>query len=470
MCPNTETATPSINSRSFSRLPLNEALLTNLASLGYNNMTPIQEQGLPVMLNGEDIIAQAKTGSGKTAAFGLTLLNAINIKFFAVQALVLCPTRELAEQVAQAIRALARQMPNVKIINLSGGMPMKPQLDSLKHGTHIVVGTPGRVQKHIDKETLVLDKLNILVLDEADRMLDMGFLDEMRAIIKHCPKKRQTLLFSATFPQEIKRMSIEFMNNPKEIVIKTAEAEQYIDQLFYEVTEANKFSVLTSLLKHHKPSSTLIFCNTKLLTTEITRMLRSEGFSTVALNGDMDQVDRDLAIIKFTNQSCSILVATDVAARGLDIQELPLVINYELAYERDTHTHRIGRTGRAGNKGLAISLTTAPDAQRVCSIEDTHSRPFVWGNLTKISQSRETPPLPSMVTLCLDAGKKDKIRAGDIVGALTKDAALPFDVIGKINVFPLKSYVAINNSHATLACQVLQMGTLKGRRVQVKKL
>ena len=275
MCPNTETATPSINSRSFSRLPLNEALLTNLASLGYNNMTPIQEQGLPVMLNGEDIIAQAKTGSGKTAAFGLTLLNAINIKFFAVQALVLCPTRELAEQVAQAIRALARQMPNVKIINLSGGMPMKPQLDSLKHGTHIVVGTPGRVQKHIDKETLVLDKLNILVLDEADRMLDMGFLDEMRAIIKHCPKKRQTLLFSATFPQEIKRMSIEFMNNPKEIVIKTAEAEQYIDQMFYEVTEANKFSVLTSLLKHHKPSSTLIFCNTKLLTTEITRMLRS---------------------------------------------------------------------------------------------------------------------------------------------------------------------------------------------------
>lgn len=470
MCPNTETETPSIDSRSFSRLPLNDALLTNIASLGYDNMTPIQEQGLPVMLNGEDVIAQAKTGSGKTAAFGLTLLNALNLKFFAVQALVLCPTRELAEQVSQAIRALARQMPNVKIINLSGGMPMKPQLDSLKHGTHIVVGTPGRVQKHIDKETLKLDKLNILVLDEADRMLDMGFLDDIRAIIKHCPKIRQTLLFSATFPQEINRMSIDFLSNPKEIIIKTAEAEQHIDQLFYEVTEANKFFVLTSLLKHYKSNSTLIFCNTKLLTTEVTRMLRAEGYSAMALNGDMDQVDRDLAIIKFTNQSCSILVATDVAARGLDIQELPLVINYELAYERDTHTHRIGRTGRAGNQGVAISLTTTPDAQRICAIEDTHSHPLIWGDLAKLSPSHETPPLPSMVTLCLDMGKKNKIRAGDIVGALTKDAALPFDVIGKINVFPLKSYVAINKSHATHACQVLQMGKIKGRRVHVTKL
>ena len=466
MCPNTSAT----DNRSFSQLPLHNALLSNITSLGYENMTPIQEQSLPLMLNGDDVIAQAKTGSGKTAAFGLALLNAMNLKLFAVQALILYPTRELAEQVSQAIRTLARQMPNVKIITLSGGMPMKPQLDSLKHGTHIVVGTPGRVQKHLDKETLKIDKLTMLVLDEADRMLDMGFLDAMRAIVKLCPKKRQTLLFSATFPPEIKRLSIEFMNNPKEIVIKQAQAEQHITQLFYDVTKTDKFGVLTALLKQYKPTSTLIFCNTKLSTMEVTRLLKDEGFSAVALNGDLDQVDRDLAIIKFSNQSCSILVATDVAARGLDIQELPLVINYELAYERDTHTHRIGRTGRAGNKGVAISLTTLSDAHRVCAIEDTHSVPLVWGNITKLSPSRETPPLPNIVTLCLDIGKKDKIRPGDIVGALTKEESLPFGVIGKINVLPLKSYVAINKSHASRACQILQTGTLKGRRVLVKKL
>ena len=470
MCPNSQTETPSDKPQSFSILPLNETLLSNLASLGYETMTPIQAQSLPIMLNGEDVLAQAKTGSGKTAAFGLSLLNTINVRFFAVQALVLCPTRELAEQVGQAIRALARQMPNVKIINLSGGMPMKPQLDSLKHGAHIVVGTPGRIQKHLDKETLVLDKINTLVLDEADRMLDMGFLDSIRAVTKFCPKKRQTLLFSATFPSEIKRMSIEFMTNPKEIVIQNIATEQHIEQLFYDVTQADKFNVLTALLKQHKPNSTIIFCNTKQLTTETASLLKREGFSAIALNGDMEQIDRDLAIIKFTNQSCSILIATDVAARGLDIQELPLVINYELAHDSDTHTHRIGRTGRAGNKGLAISLTTSSDAYKVNLIEDKNSSPLVWGNIDKLKHSNEMPASPAMVTLCLDMGKKDKIRAGDIVGALTKDNALSFDVIGKINIFPLKSYVAIKKNQASQALKIFQEGKLKGRTVRAKKI
>lgn len=455
---------------SFSTLSLNDALLTNLASLGYTSMTPIQAQSLPRMLNGEDIIAKANTGSGKTAAFGLTLLNAITLKFFAVQALVLCPTRELAEQVAVAIRQLARQMPNVKIINLSGGMPMKAQLDSLKHGAHIIVGTPGRVQKHLDKESLVLDKLTTLVLDEADRMLDMGFLDAIRAVVKFCPKKRQTLLFSATYPVEIKGMSYEFMQSPTEIVVETAPAEQDIAQLFYDVNQCTKFTVLMNLLKHHKPSSALIFCNTKRMTTEVAGLLKKEGFSATALNGDMEQIDRDIAIIQFTNQSCSILVATDVAARGLDIKDLPLVINYEVAFEHDVHTHRIGRTGRAGNKGIAISLTTASDAHRICAIEDGQTQPLMWGTLDELTQSNSLPATPSMVTLCLDVGKKDKIRAGDILGALTKDLALPGDVIGKINIFPMKSYVAINKSHAKQAHQFLQNGKLKGCRVNARKI
>ena len=455
---------------SFSILPLHQTLLTNLVALGYEQMTPIQSQSLPLMLNGADVIAKAHTGSGKTAAFGLTILNKLKLDLFSTQALILCPTRELAEQVSQAIRQLARLMPNVKVVNLSGGMPMKPQLDSLKYGAHIVVGTPGRVQKHLDKASLVLNQLSILVLDEADRMLEMGFLEAIRSVVKHCPKLRQTLLFSATYPEDIKHMSYAFMHNPAEVFIEHAPEVLDIEQRFYQVTDCNKFAVLTSLLKHHNARSTLIFCNTKQQTTEVVHFLKQAGFSATALNGDLEQIDRDVAMILFSHESCSILVATDVAARGLDIKELPLVVNYELAFERDTHTHRIGRTGRAGEKGLAISLTTAADGMRICAIEDSQTQPIVWGNIAELTHSNQPASTPTMITLCLDSGKKDKIRAGDILGALTKDGGLPADAIGKINVLPLKSYVAIHKNHATQAYQYFQRGTLKGRRVNVRKM
>ncbi len=448
----------------FSQLGLKEPLLKNLASLAFTTMTPIQTDCLPSLLNGEDMIIRANTGSGKTVAFGLTILNNLNLKLFAVQALVLCPTRELAEQVSQAIRQLARQMPNVKIINLSGGMPMKPQLDSLKHGAHIVIGTPGRIQKHLDTNSLVLDKLTLLTLDEADRMLDMGFFDAIESIVKKCPKDRQTLLFSATYPQEIKTMSQAIMRNPKEVFIEKDQAAERIEQLFYEVDAHSKPSLLIALLKHYKPSASLVFCNTKQRTIEVVDRLKKERFSVLPLHGDMEQIDRDLSIIQFTNKSCSILVATDVAARGLDIKELPLVINYELAFEADVHTHRIGRTGRAGNHGLAISLTTVADAQRVCAIEDAQQHPIVWSVVEDIPSVDSAPVLPQMITLCLDLGKKDKIRAGDIVGALTKEARLPGDVIGKIDVLSYKSYIAIDKRHCAQAVQYFKTGKIKGRQ------
>lgn len=455
---------------SFSCLPLREALKNNLSSLNFQVMTPIQMHSLPLMLQNEDVIAQAETGSGKTVAFGLTLLNKLNIDLYAVQALVLCPTRELAEQVSQALRRLARLMPNIKILNLSGGIPMKPQLESLRHSAHIIVGTPGRVQKHLEKATLSLDKLQTLVLDEADRMLDMGFLEDMKTIVSFCPKRRQTLLFSATYSDEIKKLSRQFLLNPKEISIKSQQVEFDIEQLFYEVQKSSeKFSALKALLLHHKSSSTLIFCNTKQLTSELAESLTKSGFSAIALNGDMEQVERDIAIIRFANQSCSILVATDVAARGLDIKELPIVINYELAFEHDVHIHRIGRTGRAGNKGLALSLTTPADALRVCAIEEALGHPVTWGNLNEL-QNKDTKNLqPSMVTLCLAAGKKDKIRPGDILGALTKDAGLPGDAIGKIDITALYSYVAIYRDHADKAYRYFQNGKLKGRKVNIKR-
>ncbi len=457
--------------QSFANLNLREALTNNLATLGYHSMTPIQAQSLPIMLNNNDIIAQAKTGSGKTAAFGLALLNRLNVENYAVQALVLCPTRELAEQVSQTLRQLARLLPNVKVLNLSGGMPLKPQLDSLRHGAHIIVGTPGRVQKHLDKESLTLNKLQTLVLDEADRMLDMGFFDAIHDIIALCPKQRQTLLFSATYPSEIKKLASEFMQNPKRVVVEDAHTEFDIQQLFYEMNHAkDKFPLLKKLLLHHKPASTLIFCNTKELTAQLTANLKNEGFSAMALNGDMEQFERDVAIIRFKNQSCSILVATDVAARGLDIKELPAVINYELAFEHDVHIHRIGRTGRAGSKGLALSLTTPADAQRLCAIEDNLKHPVTWGDVSNLNKTDHPILLPEMVTLCLNAGRKDKIRPGDILGALTKDAGLAGDTIGKIDITPLYSYVAIHQNHADKAFEYLQTGKLKGRKVNVKKL
>tara|TARA_R110000868_G_scaffold15698_8_gene71646 strand:+ start:432 stop:1835 length:1404 start_codon:yes stop_codon:yes gene_type:complete len=465
------TATQQPTNDAFSTLKLREALLNNLVTLDYAHMTPIQAQSLPIMLEGHDVIAQAKTGSGKTAAFGLSLLNHLDNEQFNTQALILCPTRELAEQVSQALRRLARLIPNVKILNLSGGMPIKPQVDSLRHGAHIIVGTPGRVQKHLDKETLSLRNLKTLVLDEADRMLDMGFIDAMHEIIRVCPSNRQTLLFSATYPSEIKKLASEFMKNPKRIVVESKDETLDIEQRFYEAkNHAIKFETLVALLLHHKPSSTLIFCNTKELTTQLASSLNQEGFNAIALNGDMEQYDRDLAMIRFSNQSSSILVATDVAARGLDIKELPAVINFEIAFEHDVHIHRIGRTGRAGSKGLALSLTTPADAERLCAIEDSLKQPLTWGEMSELNATEHTISKPEMITLALGAGKKDKIRPGDILGALTKDAGLPGNKIGKIDIGPLYSYVAVHHSLADKAYQYLVNGKLKGRRVDVKRL
>lgn len=463
--------TDSTSPLGFASLNLREGLFKNLATLGYDTMTPIQAQSLPMMLNNQDVIAQAKTGSGKTAAFGLSLLNRLNVENYAVQALILCPTRELAEQVSIALRQLARLMPNVKVLNLSGGMPLKPQTDSLRHGAHIIVGTPGRIQKHLDNKSLSVNRLQTLVLDEADRMLDMGFFDAIRDIIMLCPKQRQTLLFSATYPIEIQQLAQKFMQNPQRITVEEVDAELDIEQIFYETNHTtNKFALLKNLLLHFKPASTLIFCNTKEQTTQLASMLNKEGFSAIALNGDMEQVDRDMAIIRFKNQSCSILVATDVAARGLDIKELPTVINYELAFEHDVHIHRIGRTGRAGSKGLALTLTIPADAERLCLIEENLKYPVTWGNASELNTKGSKIPSPDMITLMLNVGRKDKIRPGDILGALTKDAGLASDKIGKIDITPLYSYVAVHRSQAEEAYNYLQTGKLKGRKVNVRRL
>lgn len=456
----------------FSALNLRAELINNLGSLDYNKMTAIQAQSLPAMLNKLDVIAQAQTGSGKTVAFGLNLLNYLKVEQLQPQALVLCPTRELAEQVSQVLRRLARLLPNVKILNLSGGIPMRPQVESLKYGAHIIIGTPGRVQKHLEKGSLSLAHLSRLVLDEADKMLEMGFLDAIRQVLSFCPRKRQTLLFSATFPEEIKQLASEFMNKPVEVKTTEQVSNLDIEQVFFEVAnQADKYAALTHLLYHYQPSSSLIFCNTKESTQELARKLKQEGFHTSVLNGDLEQSARDEAMIQFSNQSSSILVATDVAARGLDIKELPAVINYDLAFAPETHVHRIGRTGRAGAKGLALSITTPKDAERLCALEELTPQGLNWGKITNLQNSKPRASIqPKMITLRLLAGKKDKIRPGDILGALTKDAGLSSDAIGKIDIAATHSYVAIEQSQISKAYAQFHQGKLKGKKVGVQQL
>ncbi len=455
----------------FARLPLSPAALANLQALGYERMTPIQAASLPLSLAGRDLIAQARTGSGKTAAFTLPLLANLNPRRFAVQALVLCPTRELADQVAGEVRRLARAEDNIKVLTLCGGSPVQPQLVSLSHGAHIVVGTPGRVLDHLDRASLALDALATLVLDEADRMLDMGFADEIKQVLKHCPAQRQTLMFSATYPEGVQALATRFMRQPQTVTIKETHAPEQIRQLFIEVTETQRLHAVSLLLKHHRPVSTLAFCNTKQQCRDLVAVLQAQGISALELHGDLDQRDRDQVLVRFANRSCSVLVATDVAARGLDIAQLEAVINVDISPEVEVHTHRVGRTGRAGESGLAVSLASMDEMGRVGNIEHAQGRAFEWLPLAVLQAAEDAPPpLPPMVTLQILGGRKEKIRAGDVLGALTKDLGLDGAQIGKISINEFSTYVAVAREIAPQALRGLSAGKVKGRSVKVRQL
>jgi len=457
-------------SSTFSSLPLSAAMLANLDALGYTTMTPIQAQSLPVMLKGHDLIAQAKTGSGKTAAFGIALLDPLNPRYFGCQALVLCPTRELADQVAKELRRLARAADNIKILTLCGGVSIGPQIASLEHGAHVIVGTPGRVQEHLRKGTLKLDGLNTLVLDEADRMLDMGFYDAIADIIGQTPAKRQTLLFSATYPAGIKQLSASFMRDPQQVRAEALHDDAQIEQRFYEIAPEQRMDAVVRLLASFRPESCVAFCFTKQQCQELVDHLNAAGISAMALNGDLEQRDRDQVLAMFANRSLSVLVATDVAARGLDIDALDMVINVELARDPEIHVHRVGRTGRAGNQGLAMSLVAPAEAHRAQAIEKLQQAPLNWQQLDSLKAKTGAPLQPPMATLCIAAGRKDKLRPGDILGALTGDAGIPGSQVGKIAIFDFQAFVAVERGVAKQALKRLNEGKIKGRSLKVRVL
>ncbi len=454
----------------FASLDLSTDFLDNLTALEYHTMTPIQALSLPLLLKGKDIQAQAKTGSGKTAAFGISLLQTIDTRDAFTQALVLCPTRELADQVSKEIRRLARSVANTRILTLCGGTPFGPQLASLEHSPHIVVGTPGRIIKHLKKQSLQIDQLKALVLDEADRMLDMGFYEEMLEIIDEAPSNRQLMLFSATLPDEIKHISQNIQNKPVDIQVESLHDDKDIKQVFYEINKGERLQSLIALLHHYRPESTVVFCNRKQQCQELAEQLWEEGFHAIALHGDLEQQQRDQVLVQFSNKSSSILVATDVAARGLDIKDLSAVINYDLAYDPEVHIHRIGRTGRAGNQGLALSLFMPSEVSRVSAIEDFQKTPVTIENTSKLKIRENFRLSPPMVTLQINGGRKDKIRAGDILGALTANTTLPGKQIGKIDIFDKLAYVAIERPIAKQALKILSEGKIKGRKFRVRKL
>ena len=453
----------------FNELPsLPHALIQATAALGYIDMTDIQAAALPPMLQRRDVVAQALTGSGKTAAFGLALLALLQPQQIRLQSLVLCPTRELADQVSKEIRALARFIPNVKVLTLCGGIPVHTQLASLTHEPHIVVGTPGRILDLCGKGALKFDALQTVVLDEADRMLDMGFLDDVGAILQLTPSTRSTWLFSATYPPEIRALSAQFQKDALNVTVERQHDASVIEQLFFEVDTNAKPQATLTLLRQRQPDSCLIFCNTKIDVATLGDFLWKHGVPALALHGDLEQRERDETLVQFANGSCRVLVATDVAARGLDIKALPMVLAYEPPNDADIHTHRIGRTGRAGERGVALTLVAPDEMRRMERIEALVRGEIVWSKLPPNTSA--ALPAPTMRTLVIDAGRQDKLRPGDIVGALTGAGGLQKEQIGKIDVFATRAYVAVARALADRVREKLRTGKIKGKSFRVRTL
>lgn len=455
----------------FSQLALKPELISTLNSLKYEVMTPIQAQSLPKILKGDDLIGQARTGTGKTAAFALGLLQKLNVKRFRIQSLVMCPTRELAEQVAKTIRTLARGIHNIKVLTLCGGVPMGPQIGSLEHGAHIIVGTPGRIIDHIDRGYLHLEEVDLLVLDEADRMLEMGFQREIDSIMAVLPHTRQTLLFSATFPMQIQAIAEQFMVQPIKVKVLSEHSDTTIEQHFYECNNSNeRFQLLQLLLLDKRPASTVVFCNTKREAKDVAAKLAYAGFSVGALHGDLEQREREQVLLQFTNKSIRVMVATDVAARGLDIDQLEAVINYHLAYDCEVHIHRVGRTGRAGSKGVAYTFYEKQDDYKIKLLEDAIGREIFNGSRPSLEVLEQQPQRASMATIQFDAGKKQKIRPGDLLGALTGEHGIEGAQVGKIHITDYRAYVAVERQVLHKAIKKLSRGQVKGKNYRAWEL
>jgi ATP-independent RNA helicase DbpA len=433
-------------------------MINSLSSLGYTNMTPIQQNSIKALLENKDMIAQAKTGSGKTVAFLTSSLLKIDSSSKNPQLIIILPTRELASQVANEARNIGKYIKDLKVLTLCGGVPLTPQVKSLEKGSNIIVGTPGRLNDHISRETIDFSDIKVMVLDEADRLLDMGFHDEVVRISNMMPNDKQTILFSATFPPKIESLVKEVCKKPVRVSGDIL-TDDSIEEFAY--VSGDKDKMLIDILSHYKPESSIIFCNTKVEVDRVDEMLYKLGFDSLAFHGDFSQYERDEIFIRFSNRSIPILVATDIASRGLDIDDVNLVVNYDLPDKPENYTHRIGRTGRLDAKGIAISIY---------QIEQKDKLNFIAPKVIKKSFENRIKKLPiqtSLVTLVIAGGKQQKVRKGDILGTLCKDLNINSSHIGNINITPKVSFVAIDKDIFIKVLKNVERIKIKGKRFKV---
>ena len=458
-----------MSQKKFSSLTISKNILDALDLLQYTQMTPIQSQAVPIILKGEDLIAKSKTGSGKTIAFGIGILEKLDVKNFSIQSLIICPTRELSEQVATELRKLAKFEQNVKIVTVYGGEPLSVQRRSLEKGAHIIVGTPGRIIDHIGKESIKLDTVEMLVLDEADRMLDMGFYDDISYIRTKLPQDIQTLLFSATYPENIRTLSSKIMKEPKFVSVE-GDNEGYLKQFTCKIKKEEKYEALKKILFSYNPDSTIIFCNTKVEVEELTERLYDDGFDTEYFHGGLEQQQRNEMLLMFANKSIPILITTNLAARGIDIKNISLVINYDLPQDKEVYLHRVGRTARAGDEGTSISFYSDKEEILLEAIKELVNSEIEELDIDTLTCKEKKPIQASYVTLQLFAGKKEKIRAGDVVGTFIKNFGLEKTCIGNIDIFQKDSYVALKSDCKIDPLLKLKEINIKAKRVRMRVL
>ena len=517
----------------FEDLELDAKIMRAITDMGFEAASPIQGQAIPLELQGLDIIGQAQTGTGKTAAFGIPLLQKIDPKNKKPQAIILCPTRELAIQVSEEIRRLAKYMHGVKVLPIYGGQEIGRQIRSLKDGVQVIIGTPGRVMDHMRRKTVKMDQIHTVVLDEADEMLNMGFLEDMETILSALPEERQTLMFSATMPQAIQRIATNFQKDPQIVrVVKKELTVPNIEQFYYEVKPKNKEEVLSRLLDIYTPKLSVVFCNTKKQVDLLVNGLLGRGYFAAGLHGDMKQAQRDRVMQGFRSGKTDILVCTDVAARGIDVDDVEAVFNYDLPQDDEYYVHRIGRTGRAGRVGRSFSFVSGREvyklkeiqrycktkiyAQKVPSLNDV-ANTKMENVLEEIEQIIENEDLTKflqiieervnesdytamdlaaaflkycsgqqeteekdmefgdtgaeeagMVRLFINIGKKNKAKPGDIVGAIAGESGIPGKLIGTIDMFDKYTFVEVPREYARDVLNAMNHTKIKGKSVAVE--
>ena len=517
----------------FEEMCLDTRIMRAIAEMGFEQPSPIQAQSIPIAVEGKDMIGQARTGTGKTASFGIPMLQRINPKDKSLQAIVLCPTRELAIQSANEIRKLAKFLHGIKVLPIYGGQEISKQIRSLKGGVQIVIGTPGRVMDHLRRHTLKPQTVDIVVLDEADEMLNMGFREDIETILGQLPEERQTMLFSATMPKPILEIAKRYLHEPE--IVKVIQKEltvPKIEQYYYEVNPRKKNEVLSRLLDMYDPSLSLVFCNTKRKVDELVADLKGRGYFAEGLHGDMKQSQRDRVMNGFRNGRTDILVATDVAARGIDVDDVEAVFNYDVPQDDEYYVHRIGRTGRAGREGRAFTLVVGKeiyklkDIQRYCktkirrqpipSVNDVAAikveklleqageliatdglgrmmdllEDYLDGSDYSATEmaaallamqlgetSTQTLPKeefgdtgaePGMVRMFMNIGKKDRVRIGDILGAVAGESGMEGALVGTIDMYDNFSFVEVPQEYAAAVLEAMNHSKIKGRRVNME--